>query len=1504
VSDVIKTKIRQLYEFLKEANQLRFRPVRILSEQTKVIRIADMPNHPAMQLFRPVKSDSSQEISDVLLRIKRPKLTKCPVPPSIINDWLLPNWDDPAKPAQILESQNSKDSEGQTITIHFDDDLQRQDQFSLWLVQRDEWVVPELLARKALHFFEKFYEIYSALEKDGEDLELLVADGHLVWQTDSAIDGQVIVHHPVLLKRVELQFDPGIPEFTIHDTDREPELYSSLFVDLAEIAPAAIKNRKSELETASYHPWGWEDTEAFLRAFIQTISPINGEYLEEKPNDSANNTPKLYRDMVLVLRKRIAGLSNAVDAIISDIDQQEFFPPALAQITGTLEEWQTNTLGGNDLLNQTARNNDLSGFNDDDILLAKEANNEQMQIIRRLEHSGSVIIQGPPGTGKTHTIGNLIGHLLSQGKSILVTAQTAKALRVVRDKVPEGLQPLAVSVLGSDQEARRQLESAIGSITERLTTENASSLFNKANQLETERKDLISKLKLLNHKLRVALENEYREIAVSDQRFSPSDAARYVANYHGIHDWIASPVKLGADLCLSEQEFIRLYALGTNFTAEEEYDANLPLPELGMLPSERTFQVMVSDYEHLTTMDLSAGLDRWQNVESDSESLEKLAQELNAEFSDDIRRQSWRPFAIVAGIHGGTEREVWERLISNIENAVEANSKHALVLHHRPKLSDELSVYTQNQLAKDICNYLEAGGKLGFLQLSTRKEWRQLIKSATVTSGKPNHRDHFEAISFLSELEIQRSSLELPWDSMIGTHIQQMFNSLGATPELACRGLIPEIRRCLDWHVKIWQPLAEKLKNQGLLLDELIATLPREVSSTAEYETIDHLASNILPDLLINEIAKRKLNECESSFNHLTNLATAIDPSSANSGCIGKIINAVQSRNPGAYSAALEYTRRLHTIKPLVVERDNFLEKLALIAPGWVEQIRNRVSPHYEGKIPGELNAAWTWRQLNETLQERDKLDAQHLQREIDQTRDTIRQITLWLIDAKAWGKQLERLQGQSSIQQALVGWLDTTKRLISTRQIEKRHTLLSESRKLMRKCATAVPVWIMPISFMAESFDPHTTRFDVVIIDEASQADLNALIPLYLGKQIIVVGDHEQVTPLGVGKGQIMLENLRKSMLQDIPNSHLFDNLSSIYDIARQSFGDAIRLVEHFRCVPEIIAFSNQLSYEGKIRPLRESNSTDIKPACVNCQVDGIRDDNNTNTAEAEKIIATIKAMLQHPKYAKKTIGIISMLGDQQAQLIQSMLHKEISSIDIEQRRIQAGISGEFQGDERDIIFLSMVDSPTSEGPLRATGDGAFEQTKKRYNVAASRARDQLWVIHSFDPDIHLKSNDIRLRLLQHVHDPLASLRAFNQEVGKTESPFEREVLKRIANAGYRVKSQWQVGYYRIDIVVEGSGKRLAIECDGDRYHPMDKLAEDIERQTILERLGWQFVRIRGSAFYRNPENAMKPVFQRLNELEILPDAHLNEEPLSDLSLIHELDDFIQQTKPVLPVI
>ena len=91
---------------------------------------------------------------------------------------------------------------------------------------------------------------------------------------------------------------------------------------------------------------------------------------------------------------------------------------------------------------------------------------------------------------------------------------------------------------------------------------------------------------------------------------------------------------------------------------------------------------------------------------------------------------------------------------------------------------------------------------------------------------------------------------------------------------------------------------------------------------------------------------------------------------------------------------------------------------------------------------------------------------------------------------------------------------------------------------------------------------------------------------------------------------------------------------------------------------------------------------------------------------------------------------------------------------------------------------------------------------------------------------------------------------------------------------ATYRVRPQWPVGRYWIDLVVEGAERRAAVECDGDRYHPIEKLSEDMERQAILERLGWRFIRIRGSVFFRNPDAAMEKIVAKLDELGIHPES------------------------------
>jgi len=476
-----------------------------------------------------------------------------------------------------------------------------------------------------------------------------------------------------------------------------------------------------------------------------------------------------------------------------------------------------------------------------------------------------------------------------------------------------------------------------------------------------------------------------------------------------------------------------------------------------------------------------------------------------------------------------------------------------------------------------------------------------------------------------------------------------------------------------------------------------------------------------------------------------------------------------------------------------------------------------------------------------------------------------LRRTTADLIERKAWLAQVARVDLRA--RQALQGWADTQRRIGrgTGRRVPE---LLAEARRLLEQARDAVPIWIMPLSRVAESFQSSERRFDVVIVDEASQSDVTGLLAWYLGDRLLVVGDDEQVSPLDVGQDAAATAALILEHLEGVPNAHLYDGRASIYNLAGQCFGGTIRLREHFRCMPTIIEFSNRLSYNGEIKPLRNPASAPL-PHVVEYVVPTTiagRRDGKRNETEARMLVALFKAMAEDARYRSKTFGAISLLGDEQAGLIQELALQALGAVELESRRFAAGSAAQFQGDERDVILLSMVDSPTG-APLRLRQEPHFKQ---RFTVAASRAKDQLWLVHSLEPERDLKPGDLRRELISHVRDPEARLRKEREALARAESPFEEEVIRRLVAAGYEVTPQVWVGNYRIDMVVGSGQSQVAVECDGDRFHGVDQIPSDMARQAVLERAGWRFVRIRGTRFFRDPDATMAWVTSELEKLGV----------------------------------
>jgi very-short-patch-repair endonuclease len=449
-------------------------------------------------------------------------------------------------------------------------------------------------------------------------------------------------------------------------------------------------------------------------------------------------------------------------------------------------------------------------------------------------------------------------------------------------------------------------------------------------------------------------------------------------------------------------------------------------------------------------------------------------------------------------------------------------------------------------------------------------------------------------------------------------------------------------------------------------------------------------------------------------------------------------------------------------------------------------------------------------------------------------------------------------------------------------------------ARQAMVQAREAVPAWIMPLNEVIETIPPDQNSFDVVIIDEASQAGIEALFLLWLAPRIIVVGDERQCAPSGVIRGglQPIFDRLDE-YLADVPEYLRleFTPKSNLFSLLSTRFGSVVRLREHFRCMPEIIGWSSAQFYsDAPLIPLRQFGADRLRPLQTT-YVSGAYTDGSsstlTNQVEAEAIVKQIQLCMMDPAYDGKTMGVIALQSAAQVRLLDDLLDVAIPSDQREKRRLRVGTAPDFQGDERNVIFLSMVVAGREKITSMTQRDW-----QRRFNVAATRAEDQMWLFHSTTIDM-LKPTDLRRSLLGYVMNPPQvfggeqhlDLRWDSEKRQPFGSKFEQRVFLKIREKGYAIQPQFEVNGRFIDLVVSGAKGRLAVECDGDYWHSSrDDQMADLDRQLELERAGWRFVRIRESDFNRNPDKSLEHLWAELDRRGIRPnDLRQQDAPASE---------------------
>ena len=1131
---------------------------------------------------------------------------------------------------------------------------------------------------------------------------------------------------------------------------------------------------------------------------------------------------------------------------------------------------------------------------DPDVLLAKPANPEQLAIAHEVEHNNVVLVQGPPGTGKTHTIANLLGHFLSQGKRVLVTSHTTKALSVVKDLLPKEIQPLCVTMLGD----RKDLEQTSSELITRLTRLNVEDLEARIRALGLERHRLGTALADRRRRIFEQRRIEHEAVEFNGRRYTLTEIAKFLREAERLQALIPGEVAEGP-LPLSFRELLELYGTNGRWDAETARDLSGLLPGFELLPDVDTMRGMNRRWRDVLAEDAgdvtiderrSASGERLHAFMKGGETL-LVAPESGIsaltpamDLSPLTETDEMKRLALSLGLADEGCREAFEQL----ERELAAANELALAVD-RASLLDNRTVVIPDAIDADAAMKAaewftanDPDGSTGFLGRLFNKEAREAadaLSGVEVDGSRPASKEAFEAVALHARLKAAVKTVARTWDSLAERADAPAFATYG---DKAVRTLFTRYGTSLSdtciWWRRVFVPYIEGLLSAGIEAEGM-----KELLESADpLEAARRFATDVLAPVHTARHREAELHALrEWQATESQKLYTAA-PACATA----RRLAAATLVDPDAWELEAERLRKLLEDQPLFARRTELLERLRAAAPEWANALEAG-EPGFTTSNPSpEITNAWLYRQLERIYTRATAADLDALQSDAERLCADLREATAQLAVAKAWLAVKSRLSNGPALSN-LFSLAAYMKRAVGRGR--KSAAWRREVNRLLPACQQAVPVWIMMIQDALLNFST-ASKFDVIVVDEASQADMTALPLLYMGKKVIVVGDDRQVTPLSVGTSEAAVDALCARHLEGrVKEPKLYDSRLSLYGLVQSMAFPAHMLVEHFRSVPEIIGWCSRLSYNGTIRPLRDASSSSLKPAVVPWRTRSTAGDNGVNEEEAQAVIRLLRAMIHDPAYDGKTFGIIPMRSVHGAQVnrIRRLLVENFDPREIERRRIHCGISAEFQGDERDVVILSLVDSAAPGLPLRKETDGADGMMKKRWNVAVSRARDQLWLVHSFDPAAQLKPDDLRRSLFDWADGVMSGTIGAAEPFDLPDPEFTGQVLRALRKRGYRVEAGHDAGAWRLDMVVRARGRAAAIECDGSGREDEDAIRRDMERQTVLERAGWKFVRVRSADWFRRPEKTLERVCEALAALGIAPELE-DCAPQTDLLLAH----------------
>lgn len=1468
-----KEKYLQIFSYLKKFSNLRNKAVRNIEKSDTlypdILWLNDIPECDIIDNI--IRNNFIPEDKDKYwLKVRKPKEPAKPNYPK-----LPPNLEEWIEPSSLFDSENEpvlKDCielNGETIYSHEYPEVG--EELSSYIKEKWSTDLKNYIPQKEVYdqkyktyiiqneVYKKIFTLYNKVQQLGEEFELIVGVGLLSIKQGE--DCKKIFRH-ILTQKVEIEFDSLkkdseiiiYPNFELYSPILETDSIADISVDLdlQNIANAEIEVKKYIEMQELYSLFCNKDIMLALKKFVDMIS-ANGAFSEtvEKPQEK-HNTPFISFSPALIFRKRNTKSFTALyDQIINNVSEEDdkVSITSLDDLIG----YRTDDHDFTDLHGaETTSHN--SPF--EDVYFPKEYNQEQIEIIEQAITHNKVLVQGPPGTGKSHTIANLICHLLAKGKKVLVTAYTKRALEVLKDKLPDQFKSLVVNLLSGNSQSIQDLQASVNRINDELSKADLTAYKRNINNLEISLKEIREKKASANQKLINFREKDFRVIEINKYYSGVLiDIAKSVENDSFVYNWYIDSFDN-----INDQEIY------------DDIDTFIDLYEKRKQIDLSGFSYIIPNVENILSIDqlkeyieLTNKFKGYSDEESyklilchDFCSMEAMVFNLKEKYElaynleIPIKRDIIKEYL--------SNKYSWEHRLESSNDIIESIKKYNLEQIDRDieiTYDGKRSIKQYKNDAQILLNYLNDGKTLNGFSFSLKKKFlSNEIK---------------ERLYFINDVKVNGS----PCDTM--EEFKKVIRDL-------------ELQQELQRISQLWD--IEYTKGNSYVLDikyfenlysdvsKIITLIKESEDLRKEIETIFNI--KIIPfnidaiSYLIKEIRYNSVSNALCKYNSLINESVAYLNKENLHPIKSKILDIY------TYPVLRNYEEILSKIDSLLSEKEECIkfellqEKLACKVPCLIELIMSNQSPSFD---ISEFQRAVYFRHAQNEIKNKMEIDADDiLYDELKQCDNEEKRLIAELAALKAWYKVLDNLQQNRDLQKNLTAWAMAIQRIGRTGTGPRALKFMKIAQEKMELCKDSVPCWIMPLYKVAETVKPQQGMYDYIIVDEASQLGPDAIFLLYLSKNIIIVGDDKQTSPEYIGVDSNVMSHYIKTDLKDIPYADYYGTEFSFFDQARL-FCDRITVLrEHFRCMPEIIEFSNKLfyaPYDKCLYPLKQYSESRLEPLqsvfCINGNIQGTGS-RIINEPEASMIVNKIASLISDKRYDGKTFGIITLQGNQQANLIDGLLLKQIGPEEYHKRKIICGSSASFQGDEKDIILLSLVTANNHTTRLALTK----QEDERRYNVAMSRAKEQVWLFHSVELDDLRNKDDLRYKLLDHFKNYKFTQPILKSPIERVnvnpprpfDSWFEVDVYNDVVRKGYSVIPQYNVanGRYIIDLVaLFPDGTKVAIECDGDYWHGPEQYEKDLMRQKVLERCGWQFFRVRGCEYYTDRIHSLEPLWKML---------------------------------------